>query len=42
MDLPCRRSSLARSAAEVLGDGLMRNTRSAMREVLTDFLAAAV
>ena len=41
MDLPWRRSSLARSAAEVLGDGLMRLTRAAMREVFTVFLAAA-
>ena len=28
MERPSRRSSLARSAAEVLGDGLMRRTRS--------------
>jgi hypothetical protein len=38
MDWPCRRNSLARSAAEVLGDGLMRRTRVAMREALTGFL----
>ncbi len=35
IDLPWRRSSLARSAAEVLGEGLMRRTRAAMREVVT-------
>jgi len=40
--LPWRRNSLARSAAEVLGDGLMRRTRAAIREVLTEFLASAV
>src|SRR5437870_5386668 len=35
IDLPWRRSSLARSAAEVLGEGLMLRTRAAMREVVT-------
>src|SRR3984957_15428751 len=34
IDLPCRRNSLARSAAEVLGDGLMRRTRVAMRHLI--------
>src|SRR5437773_8031088 len=38
IDLPCRRISFARSAAEVLGDGLMRLTREAMREVFKIFL----
>jgi len=35
IDLPWRRNSFARSAAEVLGDGLMRRTRAAIREVVT-------
>src|SRR5687767_6947308 len=35
IDLPWRRSSLARSAAEVLGEGLMRRTRAAMRVLVT-------
>ena len=35
IDLPWRRNSLARSAAAVLGEGLMRLTRSAIRDWFT-------
>ena len=35
MERPARRNSFARSAAAVLGDGLMRRTRAAMRELFT-------
>jgi hypothetical protein len=38
IDFPWRRSSFARSAADVLGEGLMRLTREAMREVFDMFV----
>ena len=36
MGLPCRRSSLARSAADVLGEGLIRLTRPAMLKLVKE------